>query len=365
MLYRAHLGKEKDLASLSRWLELLTRSRKRIWDGGKKLVKDFRACQGLFDIVLDGHIVGAIATACGCKSVHDLASELPNVDVGGTIERLCNYLVKFDTVAGNRRQTSEQRDMPHENLVLFLQHGLTLRNYVHAMKTGDPGRVFASLSYITLWFQATKQHNYATECIHLTACVRKLWSPELTQSYMQMCLLNPSGKLGGWMACDYINEYVVRENQSFAPSNMTAKSDDYLRNTIAVQIWDLRAARKKMALECDTNPFGNHSSTVDAAAEVELIVSKLLGDNLCRYIPGRGGEESQTNDLFVAGQEKLGTTQRLTAWKKDLAKKGFISDVNIDGDEGDEGAERDMEDDLETEDSDDDIGNFLSDSDND
>jgi hypothetical protein len=52
----------------------------------------------------------------------------------------------------------------------------------------------------------------------------------------------------------------------------------------------------------------------------------------------------EANDLLVVGQEKLGTIQRLTAWKKHLAKKVFISDVNIDGDEEAKGDA--MEDDL-------------------
>jgi hypothetical protein len=72
------------------------------------------------------------------------------------------------------------RDRPHENFVLFMQHRLILRNFSEAMKTGDVGRVLASLSYFTIWFQATKQYNYARETpVHLTACLKRIWSVDL------------------------------------------------------------------------------------------------------------------------------------------------------------------------------------------
>lgn len=49
------------------------------------------------------------------------------------------------------------------------------------------------------------------ECLHPTTCLNKLWSNELVEFWMQNCLINPSGKKMGWMPCDYLEEYVVRE----------------------------------------------------------------------------------------------------------------------------------------------------------
>lgn len=41
------------------------------------------------------------------------------------------------------------------------------------------------------------------------ACLEKLWSEEFVKHWMNNCLINPSGKREGWMACDYLGEYMI------------------------------------------------------------------------------------------------------------------------------------------------------------
>src|SRR5204863_6351034 len=88
-------------------------------------------------------------------------------------------------------------DPAHDNLILFLQHGLTLRNFSHGIRYGDPGRCFVSLSYFTVWFQDSTHSNYSSETMHLTACLKGgIWSPELVEFYKRNCLINLSRKRG-------------------------------------------------------------------------------------------------------------------------------------------------------------------------
>jgi hypothetical protein len=344
MVYCAHFGKESDQYSLSRWIKRIYRNRQRLWDNRKSPIKNFRACQALVDIVLDGYIIGSLATASGCETTRDLASRLSTSDIGAHIDELSNRICDFETV-NIHRERPEGRDRPHENFILFMQHGLILRNFSDAMKTGDIGRMLASLSYFTIWFQATKQFNYARETLHLTACLKRIWSADLVQFWKENCLINTSGKIGGWMACDFINEYLVRENKSLASSNMTEGLESYLCNNLAPQMWDIKGIKKKIAYECDTNPFGNHSSSVQMASDVKVIVSDLLRSNICQDLRTRDADgDSEALDLFVVGLNKLANTQQLAQYKHDFVKKGMISNAVAEEELDDEMAEDEPED---------------------
>jgi hypothetical protein len=95
---------------------------------------------------------------------------------------------------------------------------------------------------------------------------------------------------------NYFNRTTLDELGSTSDEELSWCIDtlrDYTMQLGFTSVFNAVLATARTAYTCsadmgsDTNPFGNHSSTVDAAAEVEPIVSKLLGDNLCCYIPGR------------------------------------------------------------------------------
>ena len=98
-----------------------------------------------FNIVLDGCILATFANACGAKSVQELVQRFSQINVKEKIDKLANFLVNFDRVEKNRR--IKIQDSVYDNLILFLQHGLTLRNFTKAIHGGDPKWCLASLSY--------------------------------------------------------------------------------------------------------------------------------------------------------------------------------------------------------------------------
>ena len=53
------------------------------------------------------------------------------------------------------------------------------------MKEGDSRRVRVFLNSLTIWFQAASQFDYTMECLHLTACLTKLWSSDLANYWME------------------------------------------------------------------------------------------------------------------------------------------------------------------------------------
>jgi hypothetical protein len=116
---------------------------------------------------------------------------------------------------------SELRDRMLKKQWLLIQQGLSLRSFNRAMREGDSGRVVSSLTYFTVFFQATSQNGYSQETLHLTACLREYWSEGYKKFWMDTCLMNPSGKKKGWLACDAMTEHVVRIVEELFPANIS------------------------------------------------------------------------------------------------------------------------------------------------
>ena len=195
LFYRTHLGTESDVCSLSRWIKELNRIDTKLWDKNSANVNNFNACMDFFNIVLDGCILAVFANACGAKSVQELSQRFSQIDIEKKIDDIAQFLVKFDQV--NKNRSNKLQDSAHDNLILFCQHGLTLRNFSKAIRAGDPGRYLASLSYFTVWFQGSRQTNYATETLYLTAMLKGCWSPEFREFFLENSLINLSGKKNG------------------------------------------------------------------------------------------------------------------------------------------------------------------------
>ena len=170
------------------------------------------------------------------------------------------------------------------------------------------------------------------ECIHLTACLSKLWSDELVKFWMQNCLINPSGKKDSWMACDYLGEYVVREVKNLMPFNINEPTGNTLRSKYSPQIMAFRDARKKMQEETDAPTFSYHSSMVKTRMEVERVVKRLINEQFSKMRLNRPtGDDPERADLHIVGIEKIGNTERIAEYiEKIQTQQGFL---NVEWDE--------------------------------
>jgi len=341
MIFRTHLSDDHDNCSLARWIIELNRDKNKLWNGQRNLVKDFRSCLDFWDILVDGYLIATPASYVGFNSLTEFRKNLAeksdvSIRLVDKIKAFAGDLAVFGRVNTIRKTNPvAQRDQTYENHFLFLQHALTLRNFTLAMRHGDPGRVRVSLSYFTVWFQASKKFNYAMECLHLTACLSKLWSDELVKFWMQNCLINPSGKKEGWMACDYLGEYVVREVKNMMPFNINEATGNTLRNKYSPQIMVFRDTRKKMQEETDALTFGFHSSTVKTHVDVERVVKRLMNEQFSKMQLNRPtGDDPERGDLHIAGIEELGKTKRIAEYiEKVQTQQGFL---NVEWDEATE-----------------------------
>jgi hypothetical protein len=218
------------------------------------------------------------------------------------------------------------------------------------MRQGDSGQALNSISYFTIWFQATKKHNYALETLRLMACVKEIWSEDFVKFWLENCLVNLSGKKEAFMAVDMLNEYVVREVKTMMSDNVSPENDLFLREKLSLIVMLFRDIRKTMAEQAQSTTNDFHSTKVNPWIVVKRAVVLLLNDQAWVHKAGRGlHEESVASDLFIDGLAALCTGKRVAKLKVKIMEERQMEGVEEDEDTDD----TDEEEDEEDEDSDD------------
>lgn len=335
LVLNTHMGKPSDVWSLERWIKELER------DGNKirsTFVKDHNAYVDFLDTILDGCI---LATLCRSlfptsKTTDIFAKNIGTKsleDIDTAIKRLQSLMTDYSIVSYWRQLPVMSRNIYFENMLLFMQQALILRNFQQAIRQGDSGRVVHCLAYFTVWFQDTRNYNYAAETMRLMACLRRIWSDDLRKYWMETCLLTTTGKEQSFMSLDEFNEYIVREVKEMIANNVTPATDNHLRNTLSLLITILRDVRRKVAEETDSHIFDFHSTKVDNWRDTKVIADYIFQAG---FLPGdwqyKGGAKSPSSakDLFADGQSKLAMTQPI-----EKLKKAFL-DGEFDIEEGEE-----------------------------
>ena len=255
-----------------------------MWNGQRNLVKDFRSCLDFWDIIINEYLITTLISYSGFNSLTEFRKDLiensdASIRLFDKIHIFTNDLTIFDQINTIRKISSTtERDQIYENHFLFLQHALTLQNFILAMRQDDSRHIQMSLSYFTVWFQVIKQFNYATECLHLTIYLSKLWFDELVKFWMQNCLINPSGKKEDWMACDYLGEYIIHEIKNIMSFNINEVIGNMLRNKYSPQIMIFRDTWKIMQEETDAPIFDFHSLMMKIYKDVESVVKRLINE---------------------------------------------------------------------------------------
>jgi len=309
LLFRFHMGNKSDPSSLAKWFVKLKRDSNIFGTGKRQTIRDFRACNQLFNHVLDGHVLAIVATKLGVTSCAELCKAL----------EVWNWRKAFDTTEGqltdlnyiNNLRTSDERDLVYENATLFLQHGLIYRDFSHVIRYGDSGRIKNCLTFFMLWFQSSPFPNYARELLHLVASLNHIWSRDMRIHWCQNILVNLSGSKKGFMAVDLLGEFVVREIKSWQSGTMiTGAGGEYLRTVMAPQVILCSRIRDAISREIGTTNHFKHSSSVSAWFDVRTIANTLLHDRvfsftLERSFPPTSTSPSAVCDIYLEGVEKI------------------------------------------------------------
>jgi hypothetical protein len=233
----------------------------------------------------------------------------------------------------------DERDPVYENAILFLQHGLIYRDFCHAMRHGDSGRIKNCLTFFMLWFQGSKFTNYAAELLHLVACLNHLWSVKMREHWYRNVLVNFSGSGKGFVAMDLLGELIVREIKAWRTATITGASGEYLRNVMSPQVLLCSRVRDSISCELGATRYYKHSSSVSAWFDVRKVADSLLKDRIFTLTPERttsprsAAKPSEVPDLYRVGITRIWSGTTITRYvEKRRNGNDLLSDHTTDGD---------------------------------
>jgi hypothetical protein len=155
--------------------------RKAITAGWKsKTLPPFRPTWELIlKMALPAHILDAYRLLCPCSTVEDWVSAIKTrEEVQQMAKKIQAELCSPRRVSRMRRSPLPQRDIPLENIMLFLYHALMLREFGHAIKRGDVGSVVNILAHWMVIFRGTgKMPKYADALFHLLVSLKRMKPP--------------------------------------------------------------------------------------------------------------------------------------------------------------------------------------------
>ena len=308
LLFHVHMGDKSDVSSLAKWFVALKRDSNIFGTGKRRTIKDFRACNQLFNHVFDAHVLAIVATKLGVGSCAQLCEALERRNwrqAFGTMEEPLTNLNYVDEL-----RTCDERDVVYENAILFIQHGLIYRDFSNALRYSDSGRIKNCLTFFMLWFQGSKFSNYASELLHLGACLNHLWDRDKREHWYRNILVNFSGSEKGFMAVDLLGEFVVREIKAWQTATVTGAGGEYLRTVMAPQVLLCSRIRDVISREIGATRHYKHSSSVSAWFDVRTVADTLLKNRvfiftLQRSFPPKSTPHSEVRDIYSKGVEQI------------------------------------------------------------
>lgn len=294
-----------------------------MWNFKNNTIKDFRSCCAFFDHLVDAHILAAIAETVGATTWEALQDNLKNKNWRKTIKEMEKRFGNDCLIDQCRRQDEVSRDFIFENAVLLLQHGLVFKRFSAALKTGDAGWIVHCIKYFTIWLHndGVVFKNYRNSSLHLMASLTHILSPDFKAFWMDHCLVNISGSPTGFMPCDLLNEYIVREMKARRSNNFNPTNDNFHRNVYGPQVMVSKAVRDHMYEAVGAVQQYQHSSTVSSQIDVETVTRSLLRERVFHQIPERKTYNTyndvpikQSIDLFGRGLVAISHGEHIDAY---------------------------------------------------
>lgn len=162
---------------------------------------------------------------------------------------------------------------------------------------------------------------------------------------MNYCLINTSGRANKFFADDRFGETIIKENKDKVKSSANAISDEFLKETVVLNIISLAKTREVMARKSGATNHGNYHSTVNNIVDVSKLVQLLVEDDVFEKQLSQKCEV-ETSDLFGLGTAKMATG--IPLHKYQMRTKGNWNKELPDSDqESDKGNEMDLDTDDE------------------
>ena len=161
------------------------------------------------------------------------------------------------------------------------------------------------------------------------------------QAWLDYCLINISGRKGKFYADDRFGETIIKLNKEKVRPSSNAKSDEFLRKTIALNVMSLWKSKEVLAQATGATRHGSRHSVVDTTVDVDFLVKLLLEINIFDMQPGRGADGTEFKDLYTRGSIAINSGAPLQKylsrargrWEEHVADSGVRNREEGDTDE--------------------------------
>src|SRR6266496_5379703 len=124
-------------------------------------------------MILKGYVFASIMMEINgnCSNFTQYTTFLQDISqskLSDTIEKVLDYCSNFQYMQKMCYTSDDEWDVDHENMILFMQHGLVLHIFDQVVWTGDSGLMCSVMSFFTIWLQSTGSDNYKYGLLRLT-----------------------------------------------------------------------------------------------------------------------------------------------------------------------------------------------------
>ena len=101
---------------------------------------------------------------------------------------------------------------------------------------------------------------------------QKIWGPEMKKTWIDYYLINMSGRANMFFADDQFGKIIIKKNKDKVRLSANATSDEFLRETVMLNIISLAKTREVMGKETGATNYSNHYSMVNNTFDVLKLV---------------------------------------------------------------------------------------------
>ncbi|KAF7360457.1 hypothetical protein MVEN_00776100 [Mycena venus] len=357
LVINEHWGQPNSLWPGSLWWEhnkLL--NRKPISAGWKaKKATPWKPCHELLQISLAAHVKDGFRIHCGHTDLDAWAASASIADFNAVAERV--YRKLFTTEALDDLRSMPQRDISHENVLLFNRDALFYIEFVAAIKKGDIGRVINVLQVWMVMMRSSKTMPKYADAIFETLRRIDRYDLVLKRFFLHNWLVNLTGRPYGFKEVDLLQEHQNFWAKIIYNAKGSNKSWKWL-SMITVCIFTLRDTMRTVQKTFKITRYGERHTMPDMTKEVQVIADALRDERLQEYVANRPANDptdstavTPVRDLLEEGSkypDTRGAFKKFTKEEKRAENLGFV-DVGIveTMDNGDEGEDVGMDDDYD------------------
>lgn len=123
---------------------------------------------------------------------------------------------------------------------------------------------------------------------------------------MNYCLINTSGRANKFFADDWFGETIIKEYKDKIRLSANTILDEFLKETVALNIISLAKIREVMARKTSVTNHGNHHSAINNTFNISKLVQLLVKNSIFKKQLGQK-YKAGILDLFAYRIVKMAT----------------------------------------------------------